>query len=153
MALTRRARRSNCSGRTSLRDRRTILFIPEAKEARTVPLGASDGEGDFGEAVVSLAIPAKAVGHHHHPLRPSIPFPDEHCAGTKLCSFLVKVGETGGHRRSWLLRNRSIEHLRGCVIEITETIDLEPIGDDRKQQVPRQMSGRRALKYTLPACT
>src|SRR6476646_7002361 len=53
--------------------RRSVLFIPEAKEARTVPLGASDGEGHLGEAVISLAIPGKAVGHHHHPLRPPSP--------------------------------------------------------------------------------
>src|SRR5260370_32542237 len=49
--------------------RRSVLFIPAAKEARTVPLGASDGEGHLGEAVISLAVPGKTVGHHHHPLR------------------------------------------------------------------------------------
>src|SRR4029077_2572851 len=38
MALTRRA------------GRRTILFIPEAKEARAIPLGAGDSEGDLGQA-------------------------------------------------------------------------------------------------------
>src|SRR4029077_9940041 len=59
MALTRRARCSNCSGRTSLRDRRTILSIPEAKEARAIPLGAGDSEGDL--AVIGLAAPGKAI--------------------------------------------------------------------------------------------
>src|SRR5712675_360562 len=120
--------------------RRSIFSIPEAEEARTVPLGACDGEGDLGEAVIGLAVPGEPVSHHHHPLRLSIPFPDEHRAGTKLCSFLVKIGETGGHRRSCFLSNRSIQHLRGFVIEIAKAISLEPIGDDRKQQVPRQMS-------------
>src|SRR6266404_6789961 len=111
----------------------TIFFIPKAEEARTVPLGASDGEGDLGEAVIGLAIPGKAVSHHHHPLGPSIPFPDQNRAGSKLRSLLVKAGQTRGHRRSSLLRNRSIEHLHGCVIEIAEAIGLKPIGDDRKQ--------------------
>src|SRR5258705_11988090 len=77
MALTRRARRSNCSGRTSLRDRRTILSIPEAKEARAIPLGAGDSEGDLGQAVIGLAAPGKAIRQHHHPLWPPIPFPDQ----------------------------------------------------------------------------
>src|SRR6267142_3530384 len=117
--------------------RRSIFSIPEAEEARTVPLGACDGEGDLGEAVVSLAIPGKAVGHHHHALRSSIPFPDQNRAGSKLRSLLVEAGQTRGHRRSSLLCNRSIQHLRGCVIEIAKAIGLDSIGDDRKQQMPR----------------
>ena len=98
----------------------SLLFMPEAKEARAIPLGAGDSEGDLGQAIIGLAAPGKAIRQHHHPLWPPIPFPDEHCAGTKLCSFLVKVGETGRHRRSRFLRNRSIEHLRGCVIEVAK---------------------------------
>jgi len=39
------------------------------------------GKSDFGETVIGLAIPGKAVGHHHHPLRLSIPFPDQNRAG------------------------------------------------------------------------
>src|SRR3984893_4522465 len=111
----------------------SILFIPEAKKARTVPLGAGDRKGDLGKAVVSLAIPGKAVSHHHHPLRPSIPLPDQNRAGSKLRSLLVEAGQTRGHRRSSLLRNRSIQHLRGYVIEIAKAIGLDSIGNDRKQ--------------------
>src|ERR1700730_3857651 len=129
----------------------SILFIPEAKKARAVPLGASDGEGDFGEAVVSLAVPGKAVGHHHHPLRPSIPLPNQNRAGTKLCSLLVKAGQTGGRYRASFFSNRSVQHLLRLVIEIAKTIGLDLIGDDRKQKVPRQMSRCRPLKYALPA--
>src|SRR5258706_10593473 len=131
--------------------RRSIFFIPETEEARTVPLGASDGEGDFGEAVVSLAVPGKAVCHHHHPLRPSIPFPDQNRAGSKLRSLLVEAGQTRGHRRSSLLRNRSIQHLRGCVIEIAKAIGLDSIGDDREQQMPCQMSRSLSLIHAMPA--
>jgi hypothetical protein len=37
------------------------------------------------------------------------------------------------------------------VIEIAKAIGLEPIGDDREQQMPRQMIGCRSLKNTLLA--
>src|SRR5712671_538132 len=131
--------------------RRSIFSIPEAEEARTVPLGARDGEGDLREAVISPAVPGKAVSHHHHPLRLSIPLPDQNRARTKLCSLLVKAGETGGRYRPGFLRNRSVKHLLRLVIEIAKTIGLDSIGDDRKQQVPRQMNRRRPSKYALPA--
>jgi hypothetical protein len=39
------------------------------------------------------------------------------------------------------------------MIEVAEAISLEPIGDDRKQQVPRQMSRRWPLKHAQPAST
>src|SRR6266852_4705062 len=117
--------------------RRSIFSIPEAEEARTVPLGACDGEGDLGEAVKSLAIPGKAVSHHHHPLRLSIPFPHQNRAGTKLCSLLVKARETGRRYRPSFFRNRSVQDLLRLVIEIAKAISLDSIGDDRKQQMPR----------------
>src|SRR6266478_3090748 len=111
----------------------SVEFIPEAEEARTVPLGACDSEGDFGEAVIGLAIPSKTVSHHHDPLRPPIPLPDKHHAGRKFSSLLVKAGETGGHCRPSFLSNRSIEHLLGFVIEIAKAVSLDSIGYDRKQ--------------------
>src|SRR6267154_5414086 len=98
--------------------RRSIFSIPEAEEARTVPLGACDGEGDLGEAVIGLAIPGKAVSHHHHPLRLSMPLPDQDRAWTKLISLLVKASQTGGRYRPSFLRNRSVQHLLRLVIEI-----------------------------------
>ena len=68
-------------------------------------------------------------------------------------SLLVKAGKTGAHCWFFLLANRSIEHLLSWVIEITEAICLEPIGDDRKQQMPCQMSRSPSLKHALPAST
>src|SRR6266481_5547988 len=50
---------------------------------------ACDSEGDLGQAVIGLAVPGKSVSHHHHPLRLSIPLPDQHRAGSKVGSFLV----------------------------------------------------------------
>src|SRR5258706_15132888 len=80
--------------------RRSIFFIPKAEEARTVPLGAGDGEGDLGEAVISLAVPGKAVSHHHHPLRLSLPLPYQNRTGTELCLLLVKASQRGRGYRS-----------------------------------------------------
>jgi hypothetical protein len=34
--------------------------------------------------------------------------------------------------------------------EIPQAIGLNPIGDDRKQQMPGQMTGRRSLEHALP---
>src|SRR5258705_8321740 len=130
---------------------RSIVCIPEAKEARTIPPGAGDREGDLGEAVIGLTVPGKAVSQHHHPLRLSIPLSDQDRTGSKLGPLLVKAGQTGGHGWSCFLRSRSIQHLQRCVIEIAEAISLEPIGDDRKQQMPRQMRRGRSLEDTLPA--
>jgi intradiol ring-cleaving dioxygenase-like protein len=62
------------------------------------------------------------------------------------------LGETGGHCRSRFLPNLSIEHLSGRVVEITETVHLKAIGDDREQQVPGQMAGGLSSENTLPAC-
>src|SRR5258706_5316961 len=49
----------------------------------------------------------------------------------------VEASQTGGRCRSSLLRNRSIQHLLGFVIEIARAISLDLIGDDRKQQMTR----------------
>src|SRR5258705_479786 len=135
---TRWASKSSTSlAKSAKRPRQAILLVPETKEPRTVPLCAGDGEGYLGKAVISLAVPGKAVGHHHHPLRLSIPLPHQNRARSKLGSLLVEASQTGGRCRSRLLRNRSIQHLLGFVIEIARAISLDLIGDDRKQQMPR----------------
>src|SRR5712672_2434348 len=133
--------------------RRSILLISQPKESRTVPLGACDSKGDLGEAVIGLTVPGKAVGHHHHPLRLSIPLPDQDRTGSKLGSLLVEAGQSSGRYRPSFLGNRSVQHLLRLVIEFAKTIGLDSIGDDRNQQVPRQMSRGRSLKHALPART
>jgi hypothetical protein len=37
------------------------------------------------------------------------------------------------------------------MIQIAKAVDLNPVGDDREQQMPREMIGRRSLKYALPS--
>src|SRR5258708_18302692 len=71
--------------------RRSIFFIPKAEEARTVPPGACDSKGDLGEAVIGLAVPGKAVGHHHHPLRLSIPLPDQDCPAPTRYELVINL--------------------------------------------------------------
>src|SRR5258708_27978780 len=46
--------------------------------------------------------------------------------------------------------NGSIQQLPGLMVEVSEAIDLNPISDDRKQQVPRQMIGRWSLQHAVP---
>jgi hypothetical protein len=38
------------------------------------------------------------------------------------------------------------------MVEVPGPIGLNPIGEDRKQQMPRQMAGRWSLQHTLPPC-
>src|SRR5258708_13352601 len=108
--------------------------MTETKEARTVPLGASDGEGDLGEAVIGLTVPGKTVGHHHHPLRLSIPLPHQHRARREFGSLAVKAGETGGRYRSSFFRNRSVQYLLRLVIKIAKATSLDSIADHPIQQ-------------------
>src|SRR5258707_1015000 len=99
--------------------------------------GTGDSKRDFGEAVIGLAVPGKPVSHHHYPLRLPIPLPDQYGTGREFGSLLVKAGQAGGHCWSNPLRDCSIQHLPGFVIEIAKMISLDSIGDDCKQQVPR----------------
>src|SRR6267378_1152378 len=62
-----------------------------------------------------------------------------------------QASQTGGRCRSSLLRNGSIQHLLGFMIQIAKTVGLDSIGDDRKQQMPRQMSRGRPPEDALPA--
>src|SRR5260370_37148343 len=105
--------------------RRSILLISQPKEARTVPPGTGDSKRDFGEAVIALAVPGKPVSHHHYPLRLPIPLPDPHGAGREFSSLLVKAGQARGHCRASPLRDRSIQHLPGFVIQIARAISLD----------------------------
>ena len=130
--------------------RRSVLFIPEAKEARTVPLGASDGEGHLGEAVISLAIPGKAVGHHHHPLRLSVPLPDQDRTGSKLGPLLVKAGQSSFplqrtedilshatflHRQALYLRPDPARVIVRSFKPATEPRDLNPTDKTRANHI------------------
>ena len=42
------------------------------------------------------------------------------------------------------------EIAHGLMVEIAKTIGLDSKGQDRKQQMPRQVRGRRPLENTLP---
>jgi hypothetical protein len=59
-------------------------------------------------------------------------YPEGQRSADRSTLLLVEAGQTGGHCRPCLLRNRSIEYLLGCVVEIAKAFYLEAIGDDRK---------------------
>jgi hypothetical protein len=65
--------------------------------------------------------------------------------------LLVKADQPRGHDQPGLSCISEIQHLPRLVVEITEAIGLNPISDDRKQQMPRQMYRRRIPKHTPPA--
>src|SRR6516225_5884727 len=44
----------------------------------------------------------------------------------------------------------AIQNFSGLVVEVAKTIGLDPEGQDRKQQVPRQVRERRSLENALP---
>jgi hypothetical protein len=127
------------------------LLIPHAEEARTVPLRTSNRKGDLGEAIIGLAIPGKSIGHHHHPLGTSVPRSHQHSSRGQFGPLLIEADETRGHRCAGVLCVRSIKNLLGLVIQVAKSIGLDSIGDDCKQQVPRQVIGRQSLKHALPS--
>jgi hypothetical protein len=43
-----------------------------------------------------------------------------------------------------------IQQVPRLIVEVPEAIGLNAIGDDRKQQMPRQMDGRWSLRHALP---
>src|SRR5258706_1569737 len=126
------------------------LLIPQSEEARTIPLGTGDGKSDFGEAVIGLAIPGKTVGHHHYPLRAPLPLPHQDCSGRQFGPLLVEADQPRRHCRTGFLRTGTIQQLPRLMVEIPQAIGLNPIGDDRKQQMTRQMIGRWSLQDALP---
>src|SRR5258706_2293910 len=128
------------------------LLIPQSEEARTIPLGTGDGKSDFGEAVIGLAIPGKTVGHHHYPLRAPLPFPNQDCSGPKFGSLLIEADQPRRHCRTGFLRTGTTQQLPGLMVEIPQAVGLNPIGDDRKQQMPRDLIGRWSLQHTPPPC-
>ena len=65
-------------------------------------------------------------------MRLAVPFPDQDRPGSKLGSFLVKLGQSGGHPCSGFPRNRSIKDLPGGVVEIAKAIGLNAKGEDGK---------------------
>src|SRR6516164_7399269 len=76
------------------------LLVSQAKEAGTIPPGAGDRKGDLGQAVISLAVPGKAIGQHHHAMRLSIPLPNQHDAWRQLGLLLVQALEPVRHSRT-----------------------------------------------------
>jgi hypothetical protein len=45
----------------------------------------------------------------------------------------------------------AIQYLSGLVIEVAEAVSLDPKGQNRKQQVPRQVKRRRSPEHAPPS--
>ena len=57
-----------------------------------------------------------------------------------------------GARRARDVDLGAIQDLPGRMIEIAKTVGLNPKGEDRKQQMSRQMERRRSPDKALPSC-
>src|SRR5258705_8718837 len=88
-----------------------LLFVSKAKEARSIPVGSGNRKGDFGKAVIGLAVPGKPVWHHHHPLRLSIPLPNQDCSGRKFGPLLIEADQPRRHCRTGFLRTGTTQQL------------------------------------------
>jgi hypothetical protein len=85
-------------------------------------------------------------------LRRPIPFPNQDCSGRKFGPLLIEADQPRRHSHTGFLRTDRIQQLPRLMVEIPEAIGLNPIGDDRKRQTPRQMIGRWSLQNALPSC-
>ena len=115
-------------------------LVPQTKEPRAVPLGTGDGEGDLGEAVIGLALPGEAVVDHHHPMGMTVPLARQDGAGFEFSpsrsNSSVRREASGPATGSDMLEQSS-----GSGIEIAQLVGLEPIGENRQQEVTGQMDG------------
>jgi hypothetical protein len=65
-------------------------LVPKTKKAGAIPRRTSDRASDLGQAIVSLAIPDKALIHHHHPMAASFPIAHENGARFQIGSAPIK---------------------------------------------------------------
>src|SRR5260221_6290948 len=83
-------------------------------------------------------------------MRMSIALPNQDCSRRKFAPLLIEADQPRHHCRTGFLRTDTIQQLPRLMVEVSEAIDLNPISDDRKQQVPRQMIGRWSLQHAVP---
>jgi hypothetical protein len=63
----------------------------------------------------------------------SIPVPNQDCSGRKFGPLLIEADQPRRRCRAGFLSTGTIQQLPRLVVEVCEAIDLNPIGDDRKQ--------------------
>jgi hypothetical protein len=77
-------------------------------------------------------------------MHPAIPFAGQHCARPQLSGRSVRVHRSLAGIFGW---SRTIEKTSALDIEIAETVGLEPIGQNTKQEMARQARGRSPSKH------
>src|SRR6476659_801100 len=86
------------------------------------------------------------------PLRAPVPLPNQDGSGCQLGPLLIESDQPRRQCRAGFLRTGSIQQLPRLMVEVAKAIGLNPIGYDRKQQMPRQIIGRLSLQHALPPC-
>src|ERR1700704_3609768 len=93
-----------------------------------------------------LAVPGKAVGEHRDLVHPAVPFAGQHGARPHLSGRSVQVHRALAGIFGW---SRTIEKTSALDIQIAEALGLEPIGQNTKQEMARQLRGRAPSKHLM----
>src|SRR5258708_16431657 len=75
---------------------------------------------------------------------------EEDCSGGKFGRLVIEAAQPRRHCCTGFPGIGTIKQLSRLVVEVSEEICLDPIGDDRKQQMTGQMIGCRFLQHALP---
>jgi hypothetical protein len=117
--------------------------IAKAEEPRPVPIGARDGAGDLGEAIVRVPIPGEAVLQYCDPLERSLPLANEQ--GARLHGPKLRQRDL-----AHLSAPEPIEKLHLSRTEVADFVGLDAVGQDAPQKGVRQV-WRGAPKQGTPA--
>ena len=77
-------------------------------------------------------------------MHPAVLFTGQHCARPQLSGWSVRVHRSLAGIVGW---SRTIEKTSALDIEIAETVGLEPIGQNTKQEMARKVRGRPPPKH------
>jgi len=118
-----------------------MVSAPQAKETTPVPTRAGHRLGDLGKTSVGLAIPGKAVLHHHHPLQGAVPLSDQDCArpqGDAVARRGIARDEGRGDAPILIAAATITGAIRlpnsasRCLADIAERGDLDALGQDTR---------------------
>src|SRR5262245_54133635 len=133
---------------TTTRLQRLAIHLAHAKKARSIPVGAGDGTGDAGKAVISTPVPQKAIIHDGDVMGSTLPFPHQNCSAARKRSR-QSPRRLGPITMEHLVKQPS-QLLGDRFAETTLTAFLTRIGDAERKDVSTKRSWRLLAKLLSP---